>query len=124
MKPERIIKVDGQGNVLDGIFKPTSERKCIFSSTRSARCSSSCSRPSALCNSLMESLEYSAKINWIARQLNGDRELSNQHVQRHIDLKVKMGLRGDSPVLKQLKESMLRKYHLYLNVHYQKKILI
>lgn len=46
---------------------------------------------------LMESLEFSAKINWLAKQLNGDRELSNQQVKRLIELKTKMGIKGVSP---------------------------
>lgn len=47
---------------------------------------------------LMESLEFTAKINWIAKQLNGDRELSNRHVQKLIEMKTKMGIKGNSPL--------------------------
>jgi len=47
---------------------------------------------------LMESLEFTAKINWIAKQLNGDRELSKQHVQTLVDMKTKMGIKGKSPL--------------------------
>jgi L-fuculose-phosphate aldolase len=46
---------------------------------------------------LMESLEFTAKINWIAKQLNGDRELSKKHVQTLIELKAGMGIKGKSP---------------------------
>lgn len=47
---------------------------------------------------LMESLEFTAKINWIAKQLNGDRELSKRHVQTLIEMKAKMGIKGNSPL--------------------------
>lgn len=47
---------------------------------------------------LMESLEFTAKINWISKQINGDRELSKQNVARLIDIKTKMGIKGDSPL--------------------------
>jgi L-fuculose-phosphate aldolase len=46
---------------------------------------------------LMESLESCAKINWIARQMNGDRELSTSHVNRLIDLKQQLGKNSESP---------------------------
>jgi len=32
-------------------------------------------------------LEFTAKINWISKQINGDRELSKQNVARLIDIK-------------------------------------
>ncbi|MGG1678594.1 class II aldolase/adducin family protein [Neobacillus sp. NRS-1170] len=47
---------------------------------------------------LMESLEFTAKINWIAKQMSGDRELSKEHVQTLVDMKHKMGINGISPV--------------------------
>jgi L-fuculose-phosphate aldolase len=47
---------------------------------------------------LMESLEFTAKINWLAKQINGDRELSKKHVERLKDMKLKMGIRGESPL--------------------------
>ncbi|MFK9093724.1 class II aldolase/adducin family protein [Bacillus salipaludis] len=47
---------------------------------------------------LMESLEFTAKINWIAKQLNGDRELSKNHVQTLVEMKAKMGIKGKSPL--------------------------
>lgn len=46
---------------------------------------------------LMESLEFCAKVNWIARQMNGDRELSIDNVDRLLDLKHKMGKNSESP---------------------------
>jgi L-fuculose-phosphate aldolase len=46
---------------------------------------------------LMESLEFCAKINWIARQMNGDRELSQQNVERLIEIKKQLGKAGESP---------------------------
>nr|WP_263326690.1 class II aldolase/adducin family protein [Neobacillus sp. Marseille-Q6967] len=46
---------------------------------------------------LMESLEFTAKINWIARQLNGDRELSKKNVERLVEIKSMMGIKGQSP---------------------------
>jgi L-fuculose-phosphate aldolase len=46
---------------------------------------------------LMESLEFCAKINWIAKQMNGDRELSKENVERLLELKAKMGIHGQSP---------------------------
>jgi len=47
---------------------------------------------------LMESLEFTAKINWISRQLRGDRELSKENVAKLIDLKNMLGLDGVSPL--------------------------
>ncbi|ETI70280.1 class II aldolase/adducin family protein [Neobacillus vireti] len=47
---------------------------------------------------LMESLEFTAKINWIAKQINGDRELSKKHVQTLVELKTKMGINSNSPI--------------------------
>lgn len=47
---------------------------------------------------LMESMEFTAKINWIAKQLDGDRELSKRHVQTLIEMKAKMGIKGNSPL--------------------------
>jgi L-fuculose-phosphate aldolase len=46
---------------------------------------------------LMESLEFCAKINWLARQINGDRELNERHVKRLLELKEKMGIHGKAP---------------------------
>jgi L-fuculose-phosphate aldolase len=46
---------------------------------------------------LMESLESCAKINWIARQMNGDRELSEANVNRLNDIKQQMGKHAHSP---------------------------
>ncbi|NRD79601.1 class II aldolase/adducin family protein [Bacillus sp. BRMEA1] len=46
---------------------------------------------------LMESLEFTAKINWIAKQLNGDRELSQKHVETLVRMKTQMGIKGESP---------------------------
>jgi L-fuculose-phosphate aldolase len=46
---------------------------------------------------LMESLESCAKINWIARQMNGDRELSVANVNRLIEIKERMGKQTHSP---------------------------
>lgn len=46
---------------------------------------------------LMESLEFTAKINWISRQLKGDRELSKENVAKLIDIKTMMGVEGVSP---------------------------
>jgi L-fuculose-phosphate aldolase len=46
---------------------------------------------------LMESLEFTAKINWISRQLRGDRELSKENVAKLIDIKNMLGLDGVSP---------------------------
>lgn len=47
---------------------------------------------------LMESLEFTAKINWISKQLNGDRELSTKHVQHLDKMKTMMGIKGKSPL--------------------------
>jgi L-fuculose-phosphate aldolase len=47
---------------------------------------------------LMESLEFTAKINWISRQLRGDRELSKENVEKLIDIKNMLGLGGVSPL--------------------------
>jgi L-fuculose-phosphate aldolase len=47
---------------------------------------------------LMESLEFCAKVNWIARQINGDRELSIVNVERLINLKHQLGKTGESPL--------------------------
>ncbi|MFJ7726294.1 class II aldolase/adducin family protein [Neobacillus sp. NPDC097160] len=47
---------------------------------------------------LMESLEFTAKINWIAKQLKGDRELSKNHVQTLVEMKAEMGIKGKSPL--------------------------
>jgi L-fuculose-phosphate aldolase len=47
---------------------------------------------------LMESLEFTAKINWIARQLSGDRELSKLNVAKLIDIKNMMGIESASPI--------------------------
>lgn len=46
---------------------------------------------------LMESLEFTAKINWIARQMNGVRELSEQKVSELVAIREKMGLSGKVP---------------------------
>jgi L-fuculose-phosphate aldolase len=46
---------------------------------------------------LMECLEFTAKINWISKQLNGDRELSKENVAQLLDIKAKMGIKGYSP---------------------------
>lgn len=46
---------------------------------------------------LMESLEFYAKINWIARQMGGNRELSTERVAQLVDLKKKMGIPGATP---------------------------
>lgn len=46
---------------------------------------------------LMESLEFCAKVNWIARQMNGDRELSISNVERLLDIKRQLGKEGESP---------------------------
>lgn len=47
---------------------------------------------------LMESLEFTAKINWLAKQINGDRELSKQHVSRLKEMKASLGIQGESPI--------------------------
>jgi L-fuculose-phosphate aldolase len=46
---------------------------------------------------LMESLEFCAKVNWIARQMNGDRELSITNVERLLDIKRQLGKESASP---------------------------
>jgi L-fuculose-phosphate aldolase len=46
---------------------------------------------------LMESLEFTAKINWISRLLKGDRELSKENVAKLLDIKTTMGVEGISP---------------------------
>jgi L-fuculose-phosphate aldolase len=46
---------------------------------------------------LMESLEFCAKVNWISRQMNGDRELSTAHVERLVDIKRQLGKESKSP---------------------------
>jgi L-fuculose-phosphate aldolase len=46
---------------------------------------------------LMESLEFTAKINWISRLLKGDRELSKENVAKLLDIKTMMGVEGISP---------------------------
>jgi L-fuculose-phosphate aldolase len=46
---------------------------------------------------LMESLEFTAKINWISKLLKGDRELSKENVAKLIGIKTMMGLEGVSP---------------------------
>ncbi|WP_442600272.1 class II aldolase/adducin family protein [Neobacillus sp. D3-1R] len=45
----------------------------------------------------MESLEFCAKVNWIARQMNGDRELSFANVEKLLALKTQLGITGESP---------------------------
>jgi L-fuculose-phosphate aldolase len=46
---------------------------------------------------LMESLEFCAKVNWIARQMNGDRELNITNVERLLDIKRQLGKESASP---------------------------
>jgi L-fuculose-phosphate aldolase len=46
---------------------------------------------------LMESLEFCAKVNWIARQMNGDRELTISNVERLLDIKRQLGKESMSP---------------------------
>lgn len=46
---------------------------------------------------LMESLEFCAKVNWIARQMNGDRELSISQVEQLLGLKRQLGKESNSP---------------------------
>ena len=168
LTPEMIIKVDGQGNVLDGDYRPTSEMKMhllVYQERPDIQAvvhvhppyatafaiagipldqaimpesvvylgtipiaeygtPSTAEIPNAVkkyvhehqgvllenhgaltwgndlehAYYLMESLEFTAKINWITKQLNGDRELSKKHVQTLIELKTKMGIRGKSPL--------------------------
>lgn len=167
MSPDMIIKVDGEGNVLDGHFKPTSEIKmhlrvykerpdiesvvhvhppyatafaiaglpldqatmpesvvllgtipvAEYGTPSTEEIPDSVARYVHDHNGvllenhgaltwgknleqayfLMESLEFCAKINWIAKQMNGDRELSFRNVERLLDLKAKMGIKGVSP---------------------------
>lgn len=47
---------------------------------------------------LMESLEFSAKINWLAKQMNGDRELTAPNIERLIEIRTKMGITGETPM--------------------------
>ncbi|WHY88793.1 class II aldolase/adducin family protein [Neobacillus novalis] len=170
MTPEMIIKVDGQGNVLEGIppFRPTSEMKMhlrIYQVRQDIQAVVHVHPPYATAFAiagipldqaimpesvvylgtipvaeygtpstneipdavqkfvhhhqgvllenhgaltwgkdlehayyLMESLEFTAKINWIAKQMNGDRELSKKHVQSLVELKTKMGINSKSPI--------------------------
>lgn len=168
MTPDMILKVDGQGNVLDGDYRPTSEMKMhllvyqerpdiqavvhVHPPFATAFAIAGISLDQAILPEsvvylgtipiaeygtpstqevpdavkkfvhhhkgvllenhgaltwgkdlehayyLMESLEFTAKISWIAKQLNGDRELSKEHVQTLIDMKTKMGVQGVSPV--------------------------
>jgi L-fuculose-phosphate aldolase len=46
---------------------------------------------------LMESLEFCAKVNWIARQMNGDRELNTTNVDRLLEIKRHLGKESVSP---------------------------
>ncbi|CAG9606419.1 class II aldolase/adducin family protein [Pseudoneobacillus rhizosphaerae] len=46
---------------------------------------------------LMESLEFCAKVNWIARQMNGDRELNTTNVDRLLEIKRHLGKESASP---------------------------
>ncbi|AJY75424.1 class II aldolase/adducin family protein [Paenibacillus beijingensis] len=46
---------------------------------------------------LMESLEFCAKINWIANQMNGMRELSVEQVAELVQIRERMGLKGETP---------------------------
>jgi L-fuculose-phosphate aldolase len=46
---------------------------------------------------LMESLEFCAKVNWIARQMNGDRELNITNVERLLEIKRHLGKESASP---------------------------
>lgn len=46
---------------------------------------------------VMESLEFTAKINWIAHQMNGVRELSTKRVKELVQIKEAMGIEGISP---------------------------
>ncbi|WHY80029.1 class II aldolase/adducin family protein [Neobacillus sp. WH10] len=168
LTPEMIIKVDGQGNVLDGDYRPTSEMKMhllVYQERPDIQAvvhvhppyatafaiagipldqaimpesvvylgtipiaeygtPSTAEIPNAIrkyvhehqgvllenhgaltwgkdlehAYFLMESLEFTAKINWITKQLNGDRELSKKHVQTLVELKTKMGIKGKSPL--------------------------
>lgn len=179
MKPEMILKVDGQCNVLEGSLKPTSEMKMhllVYKERPDVQAVVHVHPPYATAfaiagiplnqaimpesvvylgtiplaeygtpstdeitdavkkyvhqhqgvllenhgaltwgNSLehayylMESLEFTAKINWLAKQLNGDRELSIQQVKRLIELKSKMGIKGVSPAGAETNEGVLAK---------------
>ncbi|MDT3427587.1 L-fuculose-phosphate aldolase [Paenibacillus forsythiae] len=46
---------------------------------------------------MMESLEFCAKINWIAKQMNGLRELPARQVAELVRIRERMGLRGETP---------------------------
>lgn len=168
MTPEMIVKVDGQGNVLEGDFKPTSEMKMhllVYRERPDIHSVVHAHPPYATAFAiagipldqaimpesvvylgnipiaeygtpsteeipdavkkhvhthqgvllenhgaltwgtslehayyLMESLEFSAKINWISKQMNGDRELSKKHVQRLVEMKIAMGIMGETPI--------------------------
>ncbi|OIK13247.1 aldolase [Bacillus sp. MUM 116] len=168
MTPEMIVKVDGQGNVLEGDYKPTSEMKMhllVYRERPDIRAVVHVHPPYATAFAiagipldqaimpesvvylgtipiaeygtpsteeipqavkkhvhthqgvllenhgaltwgtsleyayyLMESLEFNAKINWISRQINGDRELSIKHVQRLVEMKRAMGIMGETPI--------------------------
>lgn len=58
---------------------------------------------------LMESLEFTAKINWIAKQMNGDRELSQTKVEELISIKTKLGINGVSPIGAETMEGIMAK---------------
>lgn len=47
---------------------------------------------------LMESLEFTAKIQFLVKQLGSERELSQARVQELLALKEKMGIKGKSPL--------------------------
>lgn len=168
MTPEMILKVDGQGNVLDGDYRPTSEMKMhllVYRERPDVKAVVHVHPPYATAFAiagipldqaimpeavvylgtipiaeygtpsteevpnavkkhvhhhqgvllenhgaltwakdlehayyLMESLEFTAKINWISKQLNGDRDLSKKHVQTLVKMKSKMGIEGNTPV--------------------------
>lgn len=46
---------------------------------------------------LMESLEFTAKINFIVKQLGGERELSEQRVSELLKIRAAMGITGETP---------------------------
>ncbi|WP_066062647.1 class II aldolase/adducin family protein [Neobacillus soli] len=168
MTPEMILKIDGQGNVLDGDYRPTSEMKMhllVYQERRDVQAIVHVHPPYATAFAiagipldqaimpeavvyvgtipiaeygtpsteevpnavkkfvhhhqgvllenhgaltwgkdlehayyLMESLEFTAKINWISKQLNGDRDLSKKHVQTLVKMKSKMGIEGNTPL--------------------------
>lgn len=168
MTPEMILKVDGQGNVLDGDYRPTSEMKMhllVYQERRDVQAIVHVHPPYATAFAiagipldqaimpeavvyvgtipiaeygtpsteevpnavkkyvhhhqgvllenhgaltwgkdlehayyLMESLEFTAKINWISKQLNGDRDLSKKHVQTLVKMRSKMGIEGNTPL--------------------------